>query len=275
LWKKILITIVLLIGYIYWGTNALEVNYFTLVDEEIPSEFSGMKIAHVSDLHNKDFGSAMIDKVAVEEPDLIAVTGDLIDSNFPDTAIALEAIEGLRAIAPVYYVTGNHEASRFDLFNELAVQMEAAGVTMMDNRTLTLEKNGQSIHLIGLEDPNFINSALSFEEKYEQMHNKLTELSDPDSFQILLSHRPEEMASYVDENINLVLSGHAHGGQIRLPFIGALVAPGQGFFPKYSIGSYVENETTMIVSRGLGNSGIPFRFMNRPEIIMITLETKE
>lgn len=82
MWKKILITIMLLIGYIYWGTNALEVNYFTLVDEEIPSEFSGMKIAHVSDLHNKDFGRAIIDKVAIEEPDLIAVTGDLIDSNF-------------------------------------------------------------------------------------------------------------------------------------------------------------------------------------------------
>lgn len=270
--NKILIAILLLAGYIFWGTHALEVNHITITDEEIPSEFSGMKIAHISDLHNKDFGTALIAKVSDEQPDLIAVTGDLIDGNFPDIAVALETIEKLCEIAPVYYVTGNHEASRFDLFSKLAVQMEAAGVRMMDNQELSLEQNGQTIQIIGLQDPNFINSALSFEAKYEQMHNELARLSEPGGYQILLSHRPEEMASYVEEEIDLVLSGHAHGGQIRLPFIGALVAPGQGLFPKYTIGTYTEKETTMVVSRGLGNSGIPFRFMNRPEVVLITLE---
>ena len=238
--NKILIAILLLAGYIFWGTNALEVNHITITDEEIPSEFSGMKIAHVSDLHNKDFGNALFEKVSKEQPDLIAVTGDLIDGNFPDTDVALETIEKLCEIAPVYYVTGNHEASRFDLYSELALEMEAAGVKLMDNQELSLERKGQTIHMIGLEDPNFINSALSFEAKYQQMHSELARLSNSSDYQILLSHRPEEMASYVEEEIDLVLSGHAHGGQIRLPFIGAIVAPGQGFFPKYSVGAYTE-----------------------------------
>ncbi|MGP6146084.1 metallophosphoesterase [Jeotgalibaca sp. A122] len=272
--KKIGIVLLILIGYIFWGTNALEINHLTIRDDEIPDSFDSFKIAQVSDLHNKDFGSDLIDKIAEENPDMIAVTGDLIDSTFPDLDIAISVIESLCEIAPVYYVTGNHEASRFDLFTKLAKQMEAAGVNMMDNHQIKIEKDDESIRILGLEDPNFINSALSFEDKYERMHQELKKLVTDEGYQILLSHRPEEMSSYVEEEIDLVLSGHAHGGQIRLPILGALFAPGQGFFPEYSLGTYTEKNTTMVVNRGLGNSGIPFRFMNRPEVIIISLESK-
>lgn len=273
--KKIGIVLLILIAYIYWGTNAFQINHISVVDENIPSSFQSFRIAQVSDLHNKDFGPKLIEKIAAEQPDIIVVTGDLIDSTFPNLNVAMNVIEALEGIAPVYYVTGNHEASRYDLYSELVQEMEQVGVVMMDNSKTRLEKNGETISLIGLQDPNFINSALSFEDKYERMDKELAALVTEGDYQILLSHRPEAMDSYVARNIDLALTGHAHGGQIRLPFIGALIAPGQGFFPKYSSGAYTEGDTTMIVSRGLGNSGIPFRFMNRPEVLIIDLEIRD
>lgn len=270
--KKLGIFLLLLIVYIYWGTHALEVNHVNIANERIPAVFNGYKIVQLSDLHNKDFGPDLIRKVAEQRPNLIAVTGDLIDSNSQDYATALTAMEGLLEIAPVYYVTGNHEASNFKLSDELDVELDSLGVKLMDNRLENLEKDGATIQIVGLEDPNFINSALSFEDKYARLQRVLNKMATDEFYQILLSHRPEAMDSYTAEAIDLVLSGHAHGGQIRLPIIGAVFAPGQGFFPKYSNGLYSQSETTMLVNRGLGNSGIPFRFMNRPEIVVVTLE---
>ena len=141
---------------------------------------------------------------------------------------------------------------------------------MEDTRT-EISIEGQSISLIGVNDPSFQTDYL-FGDDEEVLNAKLNELqADGDGFTILLSHRPELFSTYVDYNVDLVFSGHAHGGQFRLPFVGGLVAPNQGLFPEYDAGIYTEGNTNMVVSRGIGNSILPFRVNNRPEVIIIEL----
>ena len=152
--------------------------------------------------------------------------------------------------------------------------MEAAGVTVLDDAQVKFEVSGESITVIGVNDPAFHADYLMGDT--EVINQKLAELAAEDSgFTILLSHRPELFETYVDHDMNLVLTGHAHGGQFRLPLIGGLIAPNQGLFPKYDAGLYSEGGTNMIVSRGLGNSIIPFRFNNRPEVVLIELESQD
>ena len=139
---------------------------------------------------------------------------------------------------------------------------------------MLLERNASLVSLIGIDDPNFSNdngSSVGISMLPEDIRN----LVSTDSFTILLSHRPEYFSQYVSADFDLVFSGHAHGGQFRLPFIGGLVAPNQGLFPKYDAGLFKESNTNMIVSRGIGNSIIPLRFNNRPEIVLVELRTKK
>ena len=176
-------------------------------------------------------------------------------------------------IAPCYYVTGNHEA-RVSEYYELRDGLIEQGVVVLDDERIELELSGKTIALLGVNDPSFQTDYL-FGDSETVMQGKLQEISDEENeFTILLSHRPELFGVYADSNMDLVLSGHAHGGQFRLPFVGGLVAPNQGLFPKYDAGLYTEENTNMIVSRGIGNSILPFRFNNRPEVILIDLYSK-
>ena len=150
--------------------------------------------------------------------------------------------------------------------------MEAAGVTVLEDAQTDISLTWEFIRLIGVNDPSYQTDYL-FGDAKTVMNTKLEELhTEQDRFTILLSHRPELFETYVDHDLDLVLSGHAHGGQFRLPFVGGLVAPNQGFFPEYDAGLYSMNHTNMIVSRGIGNSILPFRFNNRPEVIIIELK---
>ena len=198
-------------------------------------------------------------------------TGDLVDSGHTDIDIAISFVEEAARIAPVYYVTGNHEA-RLSQYDRLRNGLEAAGVSMLEDRAVELERDGEKITLAGLSDPDFTVRGDVFGEVPAMVSTKLESLADTESsYAILLSHRPELFESYASSGIDLVLSGHAHGGQFRLPFIGGLVAPNQGLFPKYDAGLYTESSTQMVVSRGIGNSIIPVRFNNRPEIVVVEL----
>ena len=270
-WKTILIiSAVIFIAsvWVYWGNTSIQTTRISITSEKIPTAFIGFTIVQVSDLHNTEFGShqeRLLNAVKGSSPDIIAITGDLIDSNHTDIEKAMVFINDAVKIAPVYYVTGNHEAWS-DQYNELKKQMVEVGVDILEDEKTIIERHGISIQLLGLNDPDF--TSTSIDDKLEDM------LVENNEFTILLSHRPELFDVYVDNNIDLVLSGHAHGGQIRLPFVGGLVAPNQGFFPKYSEGVYEKNQTKMIVSRGLGNSIIPLRINNRPELVIITLMTK-
>ena len=145
------------------------------------------------------------------------------------------------------------------------------GVTVLEDKSISLEKSGEDITLMGVDDPSFITDYLLGDDE-EVMQDKLSELKSENSYTILLSHRPELFKIYVENDIDLVLSGHAHGGQFRLPFVDGLYAPNQGLFPEYDSGLYTEENTNMIVSRGIGNSLFPFRFNNRPEVILVKLK---
>ena len=267
--------LLILIVWTAWGNAALELNTYTISSRGLPDAFDGYRIAQVSDLHNAEFGDGnqrLLDMLREAEPDMIAITGDLIDSRKTNIAVALAFAEEAVRIAPCYYVSGNHEA-RVPEYRELKAGLEAAGVTVLDDARVEIEISGKSITIIGVNDPSFLADYLTSDAAV--MDRKLSELSSEDaSFTILLSHRPELFDIYVSHEMDLVLTGHAHGGQFRLPLIGGLIAPNQGLFPKYDDGLYSEGNTNMIVSRGLGNSIIPFRFNNRPEVVLIELKSQ-
>ena len=263
-----------LIIWTAWGNTALELNRYTVSSERLSEAFDGYRIAHVSDLHNAEMGKnneKLLDMLREAEPDIIAITGDIIDSRNTDVEIALEFTKAAMEIAPCYYVTGNHEA-RVSEYAALKEGLTEQGVVVLDDERIELELSGETIALLGVNDPSFETDYL-FGDSETVMKNRLQEISDTENkFTILLSHRPELFEIYADNNVDLVLSGHAHGGQFRLPFVGGLVAPNQGLFPKYDAGLYTEENTNMIVSRGIGNSILPFRFNNRPEVILIELK---
>ena len=266
-----------LIIWTVWGNTALELNTYTISSDILPEAFDGYRIAHISDLHNAEMGKdneKLLDMLRETEPDIIAITGDIIDSRNTNIDIALQFTKAAMEIAPCYYVTGNHEA-RISKYDELKAGMEAAGVVVLEDEKTKISLEGGEITLIGVNDPSYQTDYL-FGDAEAVMQSKLQEISDAENeFTILLSHRPELFEIYADNNMDLILSGHAHGGQFRLPFVGGLVAPNQGLFPKYDAGLYTEENTNMIVSRGIGNSILPFRFNNRPEVILIELESEK
>ena len=268
--------LVALVIWIAWGNTALELNTYTVSSSKLPQSFDGYRIAHVSDLHNAEMGKdneTLLTMLRDADPDIIAITGDLIDSRNTDIEVALQFVREAVKIAPCYYVTGNHEA-RVNEYGELKAGMEDAGVTVLENVRTEISMEGATITLIGVNDPSYQTDYL-FGDSETVMNTKLEDLhAENDGFTIVLSHRPELFDTYVDQNVDLVLSGHAHGGQFRLPFIGGLVAPNQGLFPEYDAGIYTEGNTNMLVSRGVGNSILPFRINNRPEVILIELQVE-
>jgi len=270
------IVLVVLVIWIAWGNTALELNTYTVSSAKLPQSFDGYRIAHVSDLHNAEMGKdneKLLTILRDADPDMIAITGDLIDSRSTNVEIALNFIREAVKIAPCYYVTGNHEA-RVNEYDELKSGMEAAGVIVLEDARTEIGLEGKTITLIGVNDPSYQTDYL-FGDSETVMDTKLEELhTEDDVFTILLSHRPELFDIYADHSMDLILSGHAHGGQFRLPFIGGLVAPNQGLFPEYDAGIYTEGNTNMLVSRGVGNSILPFRINNRPEVILIELQAE-
>ena len=269
-----LVVLVCLIAWTIWGNTALEVNEYEIQSDRIPQGFAGFRIAQVSDLHNAEFGegnSKLIQLLSRTEPDIIVLTGDLIDSRQTDIEIALNFAQQAMQISPVYYVSGNHEARVYE-YEDLKMGLADAGVIVLENQKVVITREGERITLIGVDDPSFQESYLFGDAEGVAKQTIETLQSESDGYTVLLSHRPELFDLYVDTGMDLVFSGHAHGGQVRLPFIGGLVAPNQGFFPKYDAGLFSEENTNMIVSRGVGNSIIPMRFNNRPEIIIAELK---
>ena len=257
----ILICLCVLTLWTIWGNTALEVNEWHIQSDRLPESFDGFRIAQVSDLHNTK-NDALLPLLKKAEPDLIVLTGDLIDSGNTDVAAALDFVREALNIAPCCYVSGNHE-SWVPERQELWAGLWELGVVMLDNASMELERDGETICLMGLADPDFGGN-------YGAMLEELT--AGAQGYTVLLSHRPELFGVYAEFDIDLVFSGHAHGGQFRLPVIGGLVAPHQGLFPEYDAGLFEQNGTAMLVSRGVGNSIIPIRFNNRPEIVVAILE---
>lgn len=269
----IFLIFVLLVIWVVWSNTALELNEYEIKSEKIPENFDGFRIVQISDLHNAEMGegnSKLLDMIRMAEPDVIVITGDIIDSYHTDVKVSLRFVEKAVRIAPCYYVTGNHEARLSkEAYLDFEEKMESYGVQVLHDEAVLLERDGEYIALAGIDDPSFASNHNGI--RYSNLSNHIKELFEGEHFQILLSHRPELFQTYVEADVDLVLSGHAHGGQFRLPFIGGLVAPNQGLFPEYDAGFFVEDNTGMIVSRGIGNSIFPVRFNNRPEVIVVEL----
>lgn len=271
-----MISLIILI-FIYTQNNFISTTQINYINNKIPDEFNNYNIIHISDLHNKLFGKNQntIKKESQGlDADIFVITGDLIDSYKTDIEKSMEYINFLVTLAPVYYVNGNHE-HRTGLYPLLKAKLLSVGVVILEDEVITLSKEKSKINLIGLTDPSFNENKDNYELKTitDNKLKKLTE-NNNDIFTILLAHRPEDIDLYSANNIDLGFSGHAHGGQFRLPFIGGLFAPHQGILPKYTSGINKLSKTTLVVSRGLGNSIFPIRLFNRPEIVKIILKSK-
>ena len=263
--------VIAFLGWNIYQNQFIQVNEITIKCETLPEEFVGYKIVQVSDLHNAEFGEnneGLLLLIEEQKPDIIVVTGDIVDSRRTDVQVARDFINNASEIAPVYYVTGNHEA-RVDMEDEIDFIELNENVNVLHNQSVLLTKGESVIQLIGVDDPNY--KAVSDSEAYMNKHLSL--YCDNEYFKILLSHRPELFETYVENEMNVIFSGHAHGGQVRLPFVGGVIAPHQGFFPTYDAGLfYATNDATMVVSRGLGDSILPLRINNPPELVVVTLE---
>ncbi|WP_017381950.1 metallophosphoesterase [Paenisporosarcina sp. TG-14] len=263
---KYFLVIASLIVFLYVNNNWLTVSNHIVESSQIPASFDGYRIVQVSDLHDATFGEnqqRLVNKIQQEKPDMIVITGDIIDSNRYDLQNSLDLIDQIVELADVYYVTGNHEVATNDV-DRIKEQLTARGVHVLSNETLTIERDGETISLTGIEDPLMGDVSTDM----------LAASNVPsDAFTLLLAHRPEDFQAYVDAGIDVTFSGHAHGGQFRIPFVGGLVAPGQGYFPKFTAGIYEQDQSKLIVSRGLGNSIIPIRLFNLPEIVVVTLKS--
>ena len=268
----LLLLAVSVFAWMLWGNRAVQLTEIKVDCPGLPPEFDGYRVAQVSDLHNAEFGegnAGLLAKLQQAGPDIIVLTGDLADSRRTNIDICLDFAAAAAEIAPLYYVSGNHEA-RIDEYPRLEAGLRAAGAVVLNDALVALQKDGAEIYLLGLSDPAFAQA--SYMDGAEQLIGRLAGLTtEADGFRVLLSHRPELFAAYAEAGVDLVFCGHAHGGQIRLPIIGGLFAPGQGLLPRYDAGIYQRGACQMVVSRGLGNSIFPLRVNNRPQVIVAEL----
>ena len=279
--KRNILTIVIVFFFVFFGwvlyqNKALGITTYE-IDCSLRPKLSGFTMVQISDFHNETFGEnqkRIIEKLESCKPNMIAITGDFIDCRYPNVEIAMEFITQAVNIAPVYYVPGNHERWAMEEFQELCHGMKEKGVHLMMDKSEEIIYEGERILCLGIEDPDFYNIVDDNAQKKE-VKSRIENLEySADDFAVLLSHRPELFDIYVEEEVDVALTGHAHGGQFRLPIIGGVAAPNQGLFPKYDAGMFEEKGTHMIVSRGIGNSIIPLRFNNPPEIVVVKLTAK-
>lgn len=272
----IIILLILLFGWTLYQNKALGITEYEVDCSSHPG-LSGFTIVQISDLHNEEFGEnqqKLLKMVSECNPNMIAITGDFIDCRNPNVDISMEFINGAVDIAPVYYVPGNHERWINEEYKDLCRRMEKAGVNLMTNQMEEIQYGDDRILCMGIEDPDFYDTSNKKVKKEMTRYDIQQFEYAEDDFTLLLSHRPELLDIYEEEKLDVILTGHAHGGQFRLPFIGGLAAPNQGLFPKYDAGMFTEGDTNMIVSRGIGNSIIPLRFNNPPEIVVVRLTSK-
>lgn len=265
---------------IWTSYTHLETTHFEYTSSKLEEEITAVILA---DLHNHEFdedNSELISKVAEEDPDIILVLGDMLNSDSDDSHVAIDAAKGLTQIAPVYYALGNHEVMYIENTEKsLLSELEDAGVIILELNSQDVEVNGQKIRIGGMFDYAF---ALDGEDSTNPEHMKpevyefLTNFQDTDDFKLMLSHRPDSFI-FGDApktwDIDLVISAHNHGGQVILPFLGGLYGGDQGWFPEYVYGMYSLEKYDMLITRGLGsNPKILPRFNNRPEVMVLTLK---
>lgn len=264
-----------IIIFLHLQNNLIDITSYSINNNMVSND---VKIVHLSDLHSKPF-KKVLTKTKQLTPDIICITGDYINDHCKNKNKMLEFGQQLVKIAPVFYITGNHER-RLDNFETLMKELSSIGFTVLLNQKANLQIRGINISILGLDE-----NQASFEDYkarrngtfvYKDMSSYFKLLDDNSNFKIVLSHFPENFRgvaemNYEQYNFDIQLSGHAHGGQFCLPFIGPVLSPGQGLFPKYAKGSFGK-KPKLIISRGLGNAEFPFRLFNHPEINVINIK---
>ena len=272
--RKILAFIPFLATSILANNKKLKQSNLSLSFNNLPANFDNFRIAQISDIHCDKVGFSdlsFINKIKKFSPDIIIITGDILDSYKHDTDVAYNILCQLAIISPCYFVSGNHELRLPEEYERLQTILNKLNITNLNNTSLLLEKNNDFINLVGVEDYNHFKNEDNLNHR-NNFKETLDELYSSTHFNILLSHRPEKFPMYVEAKYDLIFSGHAHGGQWRIPFIGGIYSPSQGFFPKYTNGKYIKENSTLIVSRGLGNSSFPIRINNPIELVLVTLK---
>ncbi|WP_214882820.1 MULTISPECIES: metallophosphoesterase [unclassified Exiguobacterium] len=258
--------------------NALTVRTYNVTSEKLSVDES-LRIVLLSDLHSASYGhkqSILIDQVRAQEPDLIALPGDLLD-RYRSPEPAFELIEGLAGIAPMYFVTGNHEIDDSEDYVRHNVKnvFRSHGVTVLENEWEPITINEIELVIGGLEDPLRTYTENIYGSWETDAASSMQNVESNDTFNVLLSHRAEEVDTYADLPFDLVLSGHTHGGQVRIPYLlNGLFAPDQGFFPKYAGGLYEHETFTHVIGRGFNYSFNVPRIYNPPEIVVIDVHGK-
>lgn len=275
--KKIVIGLIIILIiiaiYLYLEVTTLEVSKYNVKSDKLPEAFDGYKVAHISDFHNTKSNrlkNKILQTLEKDKPDILVITGDFIDSRRTNMQVSLAFIEKIKDI-PIYYVAGNHE-SRIKDYPKFKKELQNLGVKILENEKIELTQKTDSISLIGLQDPSFDTNERDTKGMTQLVDKWLKSYSTKDKFEILLLHRPELFTTYVENHVDVVFSGHAHGGQVILPFIGPIIAPNQGYFPKYTSGVHTKDNTNLVISRGIGNSLCPIRINNNPELVYVILK---
>jgi predicted MPP superfamily phosphohydrolase len=242
--------------------NKLEVTQYIITDNRIPSRFDGYTIVQLSDFHCKRFGNQeeeLINEIKNEKPNLIVLTGDLIDRNHQDIENVSILLNGISQICPVYTISGNHEFDEWNQYIKLVELYKKYGIVQLDDSTQTISIGNDNINVHGLKWGSTLTNQI---------------IDDAQTYDILLYHNANEFNHMSTLGYQLILSGHTHGGLIRLPFFNGLIGNNGDLLPAFAGGVFVNHDCTMISSRGLGDSYLP-RFLNRPELVSITLKSSK
>lgn len=264
----LVLTALLAAGFLLWGNCSLQTTETALVSPALPPAFDGLRIVELADLHGRVFGRGsrrLLAAVRRAEPDLICIDGDLFDEH-TDLAMLPPLLRGLCAIAPVYYVTGNHEW-RVPGLRGILAQMRACGVTVLQDDWRVLRRGEDALVLAGTDDPC---GPAERKTPAELIANIRAEAGEA-AFLLLLTHRNDQLPQWSALGVQAVLAGHCHGGVVRLPFVGGLFGTDRRLFPAWDAGLYRQGETVLYVSRGLGYTNVHFRLFNRPEVAVIVL----
>lgn len=264
----LVLTALLAAGFLLWGNCSLQTTETALVSPALPPAFDGLRIVELADLHGRVFGRGsrrLLAAVRRAEPDLICIDGDLFDER-TDLAMLPPLLRGLCAIAPVYYVTGNHEW-RVPGLRGILAQMRACGVTVLQDDWRVLRRGEDALVLAGTDDPCGPAERKTPAELIADIRADAGEAA----FLLLLAHRNDQLPQWSALGVQAVLAGHCHGGVVRLPFVGGLFGTDRRLFPAWDAGLYRQGETALYVSRGLGYTNVHFRLFNRPEVAVIVL----
>lgn len=276
--KRVLFGGAILAGAAFLGTcvwalqSALGVSQYEITLPRGMEGLDGYRIVQIADLHSAKLEQELEQALEQIQPHLIVITGDLVNREDRDFTQALSTAALAVRFAPTYFVRGNHEVDNPD-YARLREGLEEAGVTILEDQGVVLDYHGAALNLVGVKDVNAYPGSRT--EAIQAMAQTAKDLFVDGTYHVLLSHRPSLLDAYSASGADLVFSGHAHGGQVRLPVIGAVFAPDQGLLPQITAGVHTAGQTQVVVSRGLGN-GTPFpRLWNGPELVAVTLRAQE